>query len=147
EGASFDVGTKLLATVARSDRVPDRNVPGFLSVAVDPPNALLEDIRIPRDLRMDHQMTMVLKVDALGRCIRGNQNSNGREQRIGLERSALGCALGAFHARVDCHQSILTAKSFSGRDVHEPLLCRSVLRKNDHALSRPFVTGLDVFAK
>src|SRR5688500_9442873 len=58
--------------------VVDENLAMMLSVPVDAAVPLLESVRVPWDLGVDHQIAVVLEVDALGGGIGCNEDANSR---------------------------------------------------------------------
>src|SRR5262245_23803029 len=59
ETASSDICPQLLAAIAGADRMPDQDFLG-LTVAVDATVTLLENVGVPRNLRVDHVSAVVL---------------------------------------------------------------------------------------
>jgi len=90
-----------------------------LTVAIHPAVTLLHAVRIPRDLVMDELPAVILEVDALRRCIGGEQDANGGILGIGLKSGfdafaihELSCGVLHRHPTINGKQAILSRETF-----------------------------------
>ena len=86
---------------------------------------------------------MVLEVDAFRCGVGGEQDTDRRDRRVGLERRLDSFAGVRVHPTVERQQSIASCKPFGREQALEPVLSRAVLGENDHSPVRPLPAGLD----
>ena len=129
-------------------RVPDQNFVMLLAMSIDPAVALLHDVRIVGNLDVDQAIAVVLQVDAFGRGVGGEQDTN-----IGILRVRLECGfdllpLFLIHAAMNDPETV-SAISVRGEDLMKPLMRRAVFGEKDDAAVVPLAVrsqvGLDPF--
>src|SRR3990170_3915673 len=123
--------------------VPDEDLVLLLTMAVDTAIALFHDVRIPRNLDVNEEVTVILQVDTFGGGIGRQQDADGRDARVGLECRLHGFAFVGLHASVQVQQTIATV-SVCGQDLVEPCMSRSVFGEQNPALSVPLAIRLEV---
>jgi hypothetical protein len=126
----------ILGRFAAIDRVPDQNFVMLLAVSIDPAISLLHDVGIVGNLDVDQAIAVVLQIDAFGRGIGGEQDTN-----IGIFRIRLKCgfdllALLLIHAAMNDPETI-SAIPVRSEDLMKPLMCRAVLGEEDDAAVVP----------
>ena len=111
---------------------------------VDTTIPLFHPVWIPRNFIVNQARTEVLEVQTFRCSIRGQQNSHRAD--VG---GRLKCGLHFFsqlrvHATVHCQQSVAGGEAFTGKNFLQPMLSRSVFRKNDDPFLAPFSAGFQV---
>ena len=113
-----------------------------LAVAVDSADALLEPVRVERDVEVDEPVAVVLEVDALAGGVGGEKDPHGRLGGILVESGTDQFAgLGIRAALDDLDAFILI--TLLAKDVAEPAQSVDVLGEDDEALVVPIAVGTE----
>ena len=89
-------------------RMPDDNLAGALAMAVDAAVPLLHYIRVIRYFEVDHQMAVVLEINALRSSVGRQQYPHRGIRGVGLERGFHALAFFRVHTAVDECQTLST---------------------------------------
>ena len=97
------------------DRVPYDDLTGALPMAVDTAVPLFHHVRVVGDFEVDHQVAVVLEIDALRRGIGRQQDSHRGFRGVGLESGLHGLAILRIHAAIDIRASRSAPKPWAAR--------------------------------
>lgn len=86
--------------------MPDDDLIRALPMTVDASISLFHHIRVVRNFEVDHQMAVVLEINALGGRICRQQYPHRRFRGVGLERGFHGLTLLWIHTAIDESQSL-----------------------------------------
>jgi hypothetical protein len=109
----------------------DQHLRRALAVAVDAPVSLLEPVRVPGDLVVEHAVAVALEVDAFARRVRRKKDPNRRLRRIGLERGLDPAPLRSVHAAIEELHPLALRETAGGEEVEEGVLRVAVLGEDD----------------
>ena len=137
----------LPVVVPLADEVVDPHPLRLLAVPVDAAVALLQAVRVPGDLEVDHAGAVVLEVDALGGGVGGQQDADGTPLGVGLERRLDPLPVLRVHAAVHRHQPVAAGEPLGGEDALQPVLGGPVLGEDDDPLVGPLAAGPDVLVE
>ena len=134
---------RIAARGAAINGMPNQNLAVLLAVTVDTAVALFHDIGIVGNLDVDEAITVVLKVDAFGRSIGGEQYAYRRVLRIGLERGFDLLAFFFIYSAMNDREAIA---AISGRSEYlmQPLMRGAILREEYDAPVVPLSIRLQV---
>ena len=137
----------LPVVVPLADEVVDEHALRSLPVPVDTAVALFEAVRVPGDLEVDHPGAVVLKVDAFGSGVGGQQDADGTVLGVGLEGRLDPLPVLRVHAAVHRHEAVAAGEPLRSQNTLEPVLGVPVLGEDDDSLVAPGTVGTDVLVE